>query len=68
MSLQEVVNMLTLEELDQLEELFKCEKSMVEVLTKFILIISGCDSLENARQLTNEDIKYLFKTLNDLSL
>jgi hypothetical protein len=59
--------MLTLEELDLFDDLYNDCGSMNEAISKFILIKSGCKTLELARKLVENDpdLLYLFKVLDD---
>jgi len=60
--------MLTLENMDLLDSLFSSCQTAQEAISKFILILSGCETLEVARTMAenNNDIQYLFKTLDNL--
>jgi len=58
--------MLTLNDLDTLDLLFKFLQSEEEVIKKFILFKTGCKTLKEAREVAvvNRDIAWLFDRID----
>ncbi|HZK70167.1 MAG TPA: hypothetical protein VFD03_01425, partial [Clostridia bacterium] len=58
----------TLENMDLLDSLFSSCQTAQEAISKFILILSGCETLEAARIQAeiNTDLLYFFRALDKL--